>query len=309
MKTFLKTAVAAGVMAFAGTASAVDIIAVTHGQASDPFWSIVKNGITQAGEDQGVNVEYRAPETFDMTLMSQLIEGAVNQEPDGLIVSNPDPDALGPAIERAVAAGIPVISINSGVGAVEALGITLHVGQEESTAGRAAGKRFGELGAEHVLCVNQEVGNVALDQRCEGVTEGLEGGKVTVLPTMNDPAEIEAKIRAALSADESIDGIIGLSAPMGGEQAVTAVQALGMQDDVIVGTFDLSAGFLKSIAEGKANFAIDQQPYLQGYLPVTFLSQYAQYGVMPAGNVPSGPGFVTQENAEQVIELSSKGIR
>ena len=151
MKAFLKTAVAAGVMAFAGSASAVDIIAVTHGQASDPFWSIVKNGISQAGEDQGVNVEYRAPETFDMTLMSQLIEGAVNQEPDGLIVSNPDPDALGPAIERAVAAGIPVISINSGVGAVQALGITLQVGQEETTAGRAAGNQ-----PDQQLCRNPE---------------------------------------------------------------------------------------------------------------------------------------------------------
>lgn len=309
MKKLIRTLLTVSAIAVAGPVSAVDIIAVTHGQASDPFWSIVKNGITQAGKDQNVKVEYRAPETFDMTLMSQLIDGAVNREPDGIIVSNPDADALGPAIKRAIAAGIPVISMNSGIDAVADLGISLHVGQEELSAGRIVGARLAEIGATHVLCVNQEVGNVALDQRCQGVTEGLSKGKVTVLPTMNDPAEIEAKIRAALSANKSIDAVIGLSAPMGGEQAVAAVQGLGLQDDVIVASYDLSAGFLKSVAEGKAVFAVDQQPYLQGYLPVTFLSQYAQFGVMPSGNVSSGPSFVTPETAPQVIELSAKGIR
>ncbi len=287
----------------------INIIAVTHGQASDPFWSIVKNGIMQAGKDQGVSVDYRAPETFDMVAMSQLIDAAVNQQPDGIVISNPDADALGPSIERAVAAGIPVISMNSGIGAVEKLGIRLHVGQEELSAGRTVGARLGELGATHVLCVNQEVGNVALDQRCQGVTEGLTGGKVTVLPTSADPAEIEAKIRAAITSDETVNAVIGLSAPLVGEPAVAAVQGLGVQDKVIVASYDLSAGFLQAIVEGKAAFAVDQQPYLQGYLPVTFLAQQAQFGVMPAGNVPSGPSFVTQDTAAQVIDLSAKGIR
>lgn len=309
------TAVAALALATMGlsTASAQDdqinIIAVTHGQASDSFWSIVKNGITKAGEDQGVTVDYRAPETFDMIAMSQLIDGAVNQQPDGIVISNPDPDALGPSIERAVAAGIPVISMNSGINAAADLGIALHVGQEELSAGKTVGERLGELGAKHVLCVNQEVGNVALDQRCQGVTDGLTGGKVTILPTTPDPAETEAKIRAALSSDESIDAVIGLSAPLVGEPAVAAVKAMGAQDRVMVASYDLSAGFLQSVADGDAVFAVDQQPYLQGYLPVTFLAQHARYGVMPAGNVPSGPSFVTQETAPQVIELSAQGLR
>lgn len=293
----------------ASAAGDINIIAVTHGQASDPFWSIVKNGILQAGKDQGVNVDYRAPEAFDMTLMSQLIDGAVNQDPDGIIVSNPDPDALGPSIKRAISAGIPVISLNSGIAYVEKMGISLHVGQEELSAGKIVGQRFSDMGIKHVLCVNQEVGNVALDQRCQGVTEGLSLGQVTVLPTQSDPSEIESKIRAAISSDDSIDAVIGLSAPMGGEQAVDAVQGLGVSDRVTVASYDLSAGFLKDIVDGKAAFAVDQQPYLQGYLPVTFLAQYARYGVMPAGNVPSGPSFVTKDNAAQVIELSAKGIR
>jgi simple sugar transport system substrate-binding protein len=300
----------AGALAAPAIAQDVTIIAVTHGQASDPFWSIVKNGITAAGEDQGISVDYRAPETFDMVAMSQLIDAAVNQQPDGIMISNPDPDALGPSIERAIAAGIPVISMNSGINAAADLGISLHVGQDELPAGRIVGAKLAELGATHVLCVIQEVGNVALDQRCQGVTEGMEGsGTVTILPTTSDPADVEAKIRAALTSDDTLDAVIGLSAPQVGEPAVTAVQALGKADSVIVASYDLSAGFLQAILDGKAAFAVDQQPYLQGYLPVTFLSQYAQFGVMPSGNVPSGPSFVTQENAQLVIDLSAQGLR
>ncbi len=287
----------------------ISIIAVTHGQASDPFWSIVKNGITNAGKDQNVKVDYRAPETFDMVAMAQLIDAAVNQHPAGIVVSDPDPDALGPSIRNAIAAGIPVISMNSGIGAVRDLGISLHVGQEELSAGEIVGAKLGELGATHVLCVNQEVGNVALDQRCQGVTTGMAGGKVTVLPTSADPSEIESKIRAALSSDPSIDAVLGLSAALAGAPAIAAVEASGMTGKVKVASYDLSADFLQAIADGKAVFAVDQQPYLQGYLPVTFLAQHARYGVMPSGNVLSGPSFVTQDTAAQVIALSAQGIR
>ncbi|APG87732.1 periplasmic binding protein/LacI transcriptional regulator (plasmid) [Sinorhizobium americanum CCGM7] len=303
---------ALGIMiAGAAVASAQEatIIAVTHGQASDPFWSIVKNGITQAGKDSKVNIDYRAPETFDMVAMGQLIEAAVNQNPAGIVISNPDPDALGPAIEKAVAAGIPVISMNSGISAAEKLGIKLHVGQDEMTAGHKVGEKLKSLGLKHVLCVNQEVGNAALDQRCAGTEQGFEGGKVTVLPTTSDPAEIEAKIQAALTSDTSVDAVLGLSAPLVGERAVAVVEKMGVGDKVKVASFDLSSGFLQAVADGKALFAVDQQPYLQGYLPVTFLALNARYGTIPAGNVASGPSFVTSETAAQVIEKSSQGIR
>lgn len=313
----LMTALVAGAIAIGsvatGTVAAyaqdVSIIAVTHGQASDPFWSIVKNGMTQAGKDSGVSVDYRAPETFDMVAMAQLIEAAVNQSPAGIIISNPDPDALGPAIEKAVAAGIPVISMNSGIAAQEKLGIKLHVGQDELPAGIKVGAKLKSLGLKHVLCVNQEVGNAALDQRCAGTEQGFEGGKVTVLPTSADPAEIEAKIQAALTSDTSIDVVLGLSAPLVGERAVAVVEKMGVTDKVKVASYDLSASFLQSVADGKALFAVDQQPYLQGYLPVTFLALNARYGTIPAGNVASGPSFVEKDTAASVIEKSSQGIR
>lgn len=307
MNNFLKSTVAAVALAAASPALATDIIVVSHGQANDPFWSVVKSGAERAAKDAGVNVSYRAPETFDMVAMSQLIDAAVNQEPDGLVVSIPDGDALGPSIVRAAEAGIPVISMNSGSDVAKSLGALLHVGQDEFSAGKAAGEALADTGSKGI-CVNHEVGNVALDLRCAGFAEGF-GGNVTVLPTTNDPSEIEAKVKASLESDPDIDTIVTLGAALAGEPAVAAVKALDRSGDVQVASFDLSANFLESVAVGEATFAIDQQPYLQGYLPVSFLALHAEYGLMPGGNVPSGPNLITADKARQVVELSSQGIR
>ncbi|MCB8837134.1 sugar ABC transporter substrate-binding protein [Aurantimonas sp. VKM B-3413] len=305
----LKTlAGAAMALAIAGPAFAQQIIVVTHGQANDPFWSVVKNGVEEAAKNTGADVDYRAPETFDMVQMSQLIDAAVNQEPDGLVVSIPDADALGPSIERAVKAGIPVISMNSGSDVSKKLGALLHVGQDEFTAGKAAGEKLKEMGGKTALCVNQEVGNVSLDQRCAGFKEGF-GGNVEVLPTGNDPTEVKSKVQAALESNQDVDTILGLGAATVGEPAVQAVEAVGRGGKVNVASFDLSSGFLKDVAAGKAAFAIDQQQFLQGYLPVVFLALDAKYGLVPGGNVPSGPNLITKDKAEQVVDLSAKGIR
>lgn len=310
MKSIFKSLLAASALAaslFAANAQDTSIIVVSHGQASDPFWSVVKNGVAQAATDMGVKVDYRAPETFDMVAMAQLIDAAVNQNPAGLVVSIPDADALGPSIQKAVAAGIPVISMNSGSDVSKSLGALLHVGQDEFDAGKAAGEKLKEMGGKKALCVNQEVGNVALDLRCKGFTEGF--GDVTVVPASIDPAEVVAKVKAALSSDTSVDTILGLGAATVGEPALKAVSEAGMDGKIAVATFDMSAGFLQAVADGKAAFAIDQQQYLQGYLPVVFLALNAKYGLMPGGNVPSGPNLVTKEKAAQVVDLSAKGIR
>lgn len=311
MKALLKSVVAgAALLGMTAIASAQDtnIIVVSHGQASDPFWSVVKNGVTQAAKDFGVNVDYRAPETFDMVAMAQLIDAAVIQEPDGLVVSIPDADALGASIKKAVAAGIPVISMNSGSDVSKRLGALLHVGQEEYDAGKAGGEQLAAMGGKKAICVNQEVGNVALDLRCKGFADGFRGA-VTVLPTTSDPAEIKSKVKAALDSDRSIDTVITLSAPLAGEPTVAAAEELGRVGQVRVASFDLSANFLKAVSEGKAAFAIDQQQYLQGYLPVAFLTLNKRFGLMPGGNVPSGPNLITKDKAAQVVDLSAKGIR
>ena len=306
MTKFFKTAAFAAAIGFATPALAQDIIVISHGQANDPFWSVVKNGVDLAAEHTGANVEYRAPETFDMVAMSQLIDAAVNQEPDGIVVSIPDGDALGPSIERAVAAGIPVISMNSGSDVAAELGALLHVGQSEYDAGLAAGQELASMGGTNAICVNQEVGNVSLDLRCAGFEEGF-GGTVTVLPTTNDPTEIQSRVAAALASDETVDTVMALGASTAGEPSVAAANASGRE--ILVASFDLSASFLESIVAGDAAFAIDQQQYLQGYLPVVFLAMHANYGLIPGGNVPSGPNLITAEKAEQVIELSAQGIR
>jgi len=286
----------------------IRIIVVTHGQANDPFWSVVKNGVVKAAEDMKVKVDYRAPETFDMVAMAQLIDAAVNQKPTGLVVSIADASALGPSIKKAVAAGIPVISMNSGSDVSKKLGALLHVGQDEYSTGKIAGEKLKEMGGKVALCVNQEVGNVALDLRCKGFTDGF-GGKVTVLPVSNEPAEGRAKVKAALSANSSVDTILALGAGTAGEPSLAAVKDVGKTGKTNVATFDLSANFLKAVAAGEAAFAIDQQQFLQGYLPVVFLANYARYGLMPGGDVASGPNLITKDKAAQVVELSAKGIR
>jgi simple sugar transport system substrate-binding protein len=294
-----------------GTATGRDlrIVVVTHGQATDPFWSVVANGVNQARDDLGITVEYNAPTEFDMPAMAQLIDTAVASEPDGLVVSIPDADALGASIQAAVNAGIPVVSINSGSDVYAGLGILTHVGQTEFEAGVGAGERMAAAGVTNTICINQEVGNVALDLRCDGFAQGLGDIPSEVIAVdLNDPAGAQAAIEAALSADDSIDGVLTLG-PTGADPALAAVEGAGR--DVQLATFDLSENVLTALDEGRMLFAIDQQQYLQGYLGVLIVTQFAQYGLLPGGGAPvlTGPGFVTQENAAQVIELSAQGIR
>lgn len=294
-----------------GARSDMRIVVVTHGQASDPFWSVVKNGVDQAQADLGITVEYNAPQTFDMVAMAQLIDTAVASDPDGLVISIPDADALGTSIQAAVDAGIPVVSINSGSDVYQDLGILTHVGQTEFEAGVGAGERMAEAGVTNTICVNQEVGNVALDLRCEGFAEGLgDIPSEVVAVDLTDPAGAQAAVEAALSSDDTVDGILTLG-PTGADPALAALDAAGKADSVKIATFDLSEDVLNAINDGRMLFAIDQQQYLQGYLGVMIVTQFAQYGLLPGGGNPilTGPGFVTQENAAQVIELSAEGIR
>ena len=286
----------------------IRIVVVTHGQASDPFWSVVKNGVDQAAEDLGITVEYQAPEEFDMVAMSQLIDTAVASDPDGLVISNPDPSGLSGAIQGALDAGIPVLSINSGSDVFADLGLLTHIGQTEFEAGQGAGQRMADAGVTNTICVNQEVGNQALDLRCEGFADGLGGVPSEVVAVdLGDPTGAQAAIEAALSADASIDGVLTLG-PTG---AAPALAALEGNDAVQIATFDLSPEVLTAIDEGRMLFAIDQQQYLQGYMGVQVMTLYVQYGLLPGGGavIMTGPGFVTQETAAEVVELSGQGIR
>jgi simple sugar transport system substrate-binding protein len=284
------------------------IVVVSHGHASRPFWKVVKNGVDQAGKDMKVDVAYRAPETHDMLAMAQLIDAAVAQSPDGLVVSIPDAESLGDSIRKAVAAGIPVVSMNTGSAVAKSLGITVHVGQEDYAAGLGAGALMQALGGKNALCINHEVGNVAVKQRCEGFARGFSGSS-RVLSTGRDPQTVISKVKAALSADESIDTVMALAASTVAEPALEALKQIGMVGEVKLGTFDLSANILEAIDKRQVTFAIDQQQFMQGYLPVVILALHNRYGLMPGGNIPTGPGFVTPANVFRVIGLSAQGIR
>ena len=234
----------------------ISIAVVTHGQASDPFWSVVQNGVNQAAEDMGVQVEYTAPDTFDMVEMSQVIDAAVATEPDGLAVSIPDPDALRDSIQGAVDAGIPVVSLNSGVDVYDDLGLLTHVGQTELIAGEEAGARMAEEGVTNALCVNQEVGNIALDQRCDGFEQGLGGTVEVVSVDLTDPTGAQSAIETALGQNPDVNGMLTLG-PTGADPAIAALDASGKAEDVTLATFDLSPQVLEAVRDGNVLFAVD----------------------------------------------------
>ncbi len=288
---------------------------ITHGQATDPFWSVVKKGVDQAAHDMGVQAIYEGPSsgTFDVVAMAHLIDTAVAAHPDGIVVSIPDPTGLGPSIKAAVAAGIPVISINSGSDVAKSLGVLVHIGQTEEQAGIGGGLKMGAAGVKHALCVNQEVGNAALTLRCKGFQEGLmqaDGGTVKVIGVnISNPTQTQQTIEAALQHDTSIDGILTLG-PTGATPTIKALQDLNKLGQIKLATFDLSSDVLNAIKNGQMLFAIDQQQYLQGYLPIVLLTLYKTNLNTIANDVlQTGPGFVTSENVSQVIQLTAQGTR
>ncbi len=260
-----------------------------------------------------MTANYSAPDTFDMVQMSQLIDAAVAKSPDGLIVSLPDFDALQDSLSAAADAGIPIITINSGSDNYLDVGAITHIGQDETIAGAGAGALLAENGATHVVCVNQEVGNAGLDARCNGAQEAIEeaGGELEVVQVdLNDAAGAQSTISSTLQADDTIDAILTLG-PTGAAPALAALEDLGQTGEIQLATFDLSPEVLDAIEAGDITFAVDQQQYIQGYLAVVFMSLNAKNLNTVGGGLPvlTGPGFVTQDNAARIKELSAAGTR
>ena len=287
------------------------IVVVTHGQSSDPFWSVVANGVRDAAADLGIRAEYQAPARFDMVEMNNLIEAAVASRPNGLVLSIPDAAALRASIQKAVQAGVPVLSINSGGDVSASLGVLAHVGQSEFDAGKAAGERLAAAGVRNALCVIHEVGNAGHDERCRGFEQGLSarGARTQRLGVeLANPDDAQQRIVSAVRADATIDGALALGT-VGAQALLNARPQL--QRPLQFATFDLSPEVLAAIRDGKMLFAIDQQQYLQGYLPIVLLTKYVETLALPGGGglIATGPGFVTRENAARVIDLAQRGIR
>jgi len=288
----------------------VRIVVVTHGQASSPFWAIVRNGVEAAARQMDALVTYRAPDVYSVERMRAMVNQAIASRPDGLVVSLPEP-AIGPAVRRAVRAGIPVVTINSGSDVSRELGALAHVGQPERRAGLVAGQRLAASGVRRALCVNQQVGNVGLDARCAGLAAAMRaaGGTSRVMGVDDQSPDTPGRIAAAIARGR-IDGLLTLNSTTGIE-ALQAVRRGDRSRSVKIGTFDLGPDVLRAVRDGRLRFAVDQQAYLQGYLPVALLTQRARYGLFPAEGdvIATGPHFVTRGNAEQAIELSRRSIR
>jgi simple sugar transport system substrate-binding protein len=285
----------------------VTIAMVTHGDGGS-FWSVAKKGAEQAAKDMGVTLKYSETNN-DPEKQAQLIEAAVTEGVDGLAVSAPNPDAIKDAVKTAVDAKIPVITLNSGAEESASLGAITHVGQTESIAGEGAGAKLKEAGVTKLICVIHEQGNVGLNQRCEGAKKGFGGDveNVQVAGTSDISATL-TELQSKLESDDSIDGVLALNPDI----AVAARDAVaGAGSKAKVATFDLSGDVVKAIKGDEILFAVDQQQYLQGYLPVVFLTLNKTNLNTVGGGMPvlTGPGFVDKSNAAQVEKLAEDGTR
>jgi len=305
--------VGSGVAGSARVAGAADgrpritIAVITHGDGGS-FWSVAKRGAQDAGREVGVRVRY-SESNNDPERQSQLIDAAVRARVDGLAVSAPNPGTIAAALQRAVAAGIPIVTLNSGAEHFAELGAFTHVGQTEFVAGQGAGAHLAAAGATKVLCIVHERGNVGLEQRCSGAATAFASGVESFPVTgSRDLAATRSEIESKLRNDPSIDAVLTLDPDI----AIAAHDAAARASSrARIATFDLSADVVDAIKAGDILFAVDQQQYLQGYLPVVFLSLYARNGNTTGGGLPvlTGPGFVTAANADQVEKLARAGTR
>ena len=280
---------------------------ITHGDAGT-FWSVVEKAVQDASNAIGCEVVYFGSAN-DAQAQSQAIEAAVADGSAGVAISLADPAGVTGAAETVVEAGIPLYTLNSGLDFWKALGATAHVGQDEIVAGNESGLRFNAAGATKVLCGRQEQTNVALDLRCEGLAETFDGEVVSEFIGLDaTPDEQEATIAALLTGDPDIDGVMG-TGPNVPLRAISACESVGR--DCVISGFDLSGDLLSAIAAGEAQWTVDQQQYLQGYLPVILMFLEATNQNTAGGGLPvlSGPGFVDTDNAADVAALVEAGTR
>ncbi len=282
-------------------------ILVSHAPDSDSWWNTIKNGIALAGKQMDVKVEYRNPPTGDLADMARIIEQAAASKPNGIITTLADYDVLSGPIRNAVDQGINVIIMNSGTPEQAAeLGALMYVGQPEYDAGLAAGQRAKRDGVGSFLCVNHYITNPASTERCQGFADGLGvplGNQA--IDSGQDPAEIKNKVLAYLSANPKTDAVLTLG-PTSADPTIAALEENGMAGDIYFGTFDLGTEIVKGIKSGIINWGIDQQPFLQAYLPVVILTNYDRYGVLPGNNINSGPGFVTKDGLTLVEKYAGE---
>ena len=279
---------------------------ITHEVPGDSFWDLIRKG-AQAAADKD-NIELRYSNDPEAPAQANLVQSAIDSKVDGIAVTLAKPDAMAPAIKAAEAAGIPVVAFNSGFDDFKAMGIQEYFGQDEKLAGVAAGEKLNADGAKTIICVIQEQGQVALESRCAGVKQGFKGQSEILNVNSKDMPSVEATITAKLQQDPSVDHVVALGAPI----ALTAVQSVGnANSSAKIVTFDTNAALVDAIKSGKVQWAVDQQPFLQGYLAIDSLWLFKNNKNLIGGGQPTltGPSFIDQGNIDAVAELAKAGTR
>ncbi|KUL24309.1 sugar ABC transporter substrate-binding protein [Streptomyces regalis] len=289
------------------TTPRMKVALVTHQSAGDTFWDIVRKGAEAAAAKDNVELIYsNDPNAGNQ---ANLVQNAIDQKVDGIAITLAKPDAMKDVVSKAKAAGIPVVGLNSGVSEWQNLGLMEFFGQDETVAGEALGKRLNEAGAKKAVCVIQEQGNIGLEQRCAGVKKTFEGDVENLNVNGTDMPSVKSTITAKLKTDSDIDYVVALGAPF----ALTAAQSVDESGSKTkVATFDLNNQLTGAIKKGDIEFAVDQQPYLQGYLAVDSLWLYKNNGnYMGGGEAPvlTGPAFVDKTNVETIDKFAAKGTR
>ncbi|MFF9275506.1 sugar ABC transporter substrate-binding protein [Streptomyces griseosporeus] len=289
------------------TTPRMTVALVTHQSPGDTFWDIVRKGAEAAAAKDNIKLIYSADPNAGN--QANLVQNAIDQKVDGIAVTLAKPDALKSVIGKAKAAGIPVVGLNSGVSEWKKLGLLEFFGQDETVAGQALGNKLNQLGSKKAVCVIQEQGNIGLTQRCDGVKKTFSGSIENLYVNGTDMPSVKSTITAKLKQDSGIDHVIALGAPI----ALTASQSVSEAGSKAkVATFDLNKELTGAISKGTIEFAVDQQPYLQGYLAIDSLWLYKNNGnYMGGGEQPvlTGPAFVDKSNVDQIDKFAEKGTR
>jgi simple sugar transport system substrate-binding protein len=285
----------------------IRVALITHGGEGDAFWDLVQKGARAAAAKDDIELLYG--NDSDPTKQAALVRDAISDKVDGIAVTLAKPAAMRGPVAEARAAGIPVVGLNSGIDAWRSQGLLEYFGQDESLAGRAVGDRLDGLKAKHTLCVIHERGNVGLEARCAGVKKTFDGQTDLLYVEGTDSSAVNAAVTARLRQDPSIDEVVTLGAQFALD-AVKSVQEAGSR--ARVATFDLNKDMVSAVRSGKVQFAVDQQPYLQGYLAVDSLWLYKTNGNLSGGGVApvlTGPAFVTRSNITSVAHFAAAGTR
>ncbi len=295
-----------GVSAGKATTPRITIAMVTHGAPGDTFWDIIRKGAEAASAKDNVTFKYSSDASSGN--QANLIQSAIDSKVDGIAVTLPDPPALIPAVKKAIAAGIPVVAFNAGIGSYTESGALSYFGSDESLAGEAGGKRASDDGFKHVLCVVQFQGQVQLEARCDGVKATFTGKWTKLYVNGADRPSEQSTIAAKLKQDPSVDFIVTLGAPIA-LAAIDAIKDGGSQAKL--GTFDFNPQIPPKIQSGELQWAIDQQPFLQGYEAIDSLWLYKANGNVLGGGKPTltGPFLVDKTNIDFVGKFAAGGTR